>query len=57
MAIHAQMPMPEAVPSKGSLAQASNATRDGGGVAGGEFSITDSAPDKVLFWVCLSVCP
>ncbi|DBA77182.1 TPA: hypothetical protein ACH3X1_009756 [Trebouxia sp. C0004] len=37
-----QLPFPEAVPSKGSLAQAKDAVTNGGGVRGGEFSITDS---------------
>lgn len=41
----AQLPSPEAVPSKDSVAQATNIVKDGGGVKGGEFSITDS--DKV----------
>jgi len=41
-AFAAQLPFPEAVPSKGSLAQAKDAVTDGGGVGGGEFSITDS---------------
>ena len=38
----AQLPVPEAVPSKDSVAQATDALQDGGGVRGGEFSITDS---------------
>ncbi|KAL0025425.1 hypothetical protein WJX79_008824 [Trebouxia sp. C0005] len=37
-----QLPIPEAVPSKESLAQAKDTVTDGGGVRGGEFSITDS---------------
>ena len=40
-----QLPIPEAVPSKSSIAQASDVVKDGGGVKGGEFSISDS--DKV----------
>ena len=38
----AQLPIPEAVPTKGSLAQAKDIVTDGGGIRGGEFSITDS---------------
>ena len=38
----AQLPIPEAVSTKGSLAQAKDIVTDGGGVRGGEFSITDS---------------
>lgn len=41
----AQLPAPEAVPSNDSVAHATDVTKDGGGVKGGEFSITDS--DKV----------
>ena len=40
-----QLPIPEAVPSKSSIAQATDVVKDGGGVKGGEFSISDS--DKV----------
>ncbi|KAL3155131.1 hypothetical protein ABBQ38_011188 [Trebouxia sp. C0009 RCD-2024] len=40
-----QLPAPEAVPSNDSVAHATDVTKDGGGVKGGEFSITDS--DKV----------
>lgn len=40
-----QLPIPEAVPSKSSIAQATDVVTDGGGVKGGEFSISDS--DKV----------
>lgn len=40
-----QLPVPEAVPSKSSIAQATDVVKDGGGVKGGEFSISDS--DKV----------
>ena len=40
-----QLPVPEAVPSKSSIAQAPDVVKDGGGVKGGEFSISNS--DKV----------
>ena len=40
-----QLPIPDAVPSKSSIAQATDVVTDGGGVKGGEFSISDS--DKV----------
>ena len=36
----AQLPVPEAVPSKGSAAQATDIRKDGGGIKGGEFSIS-----------------
>ena len=41
-----RLPIPEAVPSKSSLAQANDVVKDAGGVKGGEFSVSDS--DKVL---------
>lgn len=36
------LPNPGAVPSEDSAAQAKNTKREGGGVAGGEFTVTDS---------------